>query len=66
MLVYYGLKAMYKLPFMKLIDGSYGEIVALYESFARLKQQVQRTTPNWDDLEQRTLSKFYANPLASV
>jgi 2-dehydropantoate 2-reductase len=57
-IVYYGLKIIHKLPFMKLVDGSFSEIAALFDSFAKLKQQLNIATPNWDDLEKRAISKF--------
>ncbi|WP_364145255.1 hypothetical protein [Paenibacillus sp. LPE1-1-1.1] len=56
--VYYGLKIIHNLPFMKLIDGSFGEIAALFDSFNKLKQQLNIATPNWDELEKQAISKF--------
>lgn len=56
--VYYGLKIIHKLPFMKLVDGSFSEIAALFDSFAKLKQQLNIATPNWDEFEKQTISKF--------
>lgn len=56
--VYYGLKILHRFPFMKLVDGSFGEIAALFDSFAQLKQQADIATPNWDDLEKRAITKF--------
>lgn len=55
---YYGLKIIHKLPFMKLVDGSFGEIAALFESFEALKQQANIETPNWDQFKHRAISKF--------
>lgn len=55
---YYGLKIIHKLPFMSLIDGSFSEIAALFDSFRKLKYQVDVATPHWDELEKRTMSKF--------
>ncbi|MNI54973.1 hypothetical protein D3C73_1098960 [compost metagenome] len=57
-ITYLGLSFIHKLPFMKLVDGSFSEIAALYDSFDQLKQQVKVATPHWDDLEKRTMSKF--------
>jgi 2-dehydropantoate 2-reductase len=37
--VYYGLKIYHKLPFMKLVDGSFSEIAALYDSFCHTRIQ---------------------------
>lgn len=56
--VYYGLKIYHKLPFANLVDGSFSEIAALFESFGKLKQQSNLATPNWDEFEQRTMAKF--------
>lgn len=57
-ILYYALKIIHKLPFMRLIDGSFSEIAALFDSFRELKNQVHVTTPHWDELEKRTMSKF--------
>jgi 2-dehydropantoate 2-reductase len=59
--VYYGLKIMHKLPFMKLMNGSYSEIAALFDSFDKLKQQLNIRTPHWDELEKQAISKFISN-----
>ncbi|WP_339315994.1 2-dehydropantoate 2-reductase N-terminal domain-containing protein [Paenibacillus sp. FSL R10-2734] len=59
--VYYGLKIIHKLPFMKLVDGSFSEIVALFDSFDILKQQANIATPHWDQLKQQAISKYNAN-----
>lgn len=59
--VYYGLRIIHKLPFMKLVDGSFSEIAALFDSFDILKQQANITTPNWDQLKKQAFSKFNAN-----
>ncbi|CAM3085210.1 ketopantoate reductase family protein [Paenibacillus lupini] len=56
--VYYGLKMIHKLPFMKLIDGSFHEIAALFESFNKLKSQTNVATPHWDEMEKQAMSKF--------
>jgi 2-dehydropantoate 2-reductase len=56
--VYYGLKILHNLPFMKLVEGSFGEIAALYDSFDKLKQKSNISTPNWDELEKQSTSKF--------
>jgi 2-dehydropantoate 2-reductase len=58
---YYGLKIIHKLPFMKLVDGSFSEIVALFDSFAKLKQQVNIATPHWDELEKQVISKYVSH-----
>ncbi|GIO16591.1 2-dehydropantoate 2-reductase [Cohnella xylanilytica] len=55
---YSGLKIIHKLPFMKLIDGSFSEIAALYDSFGKLKHQTNVATPHWDEFEKRTMAKF--------
>jgi 2-dehydropantoate 2-reductase len=59
--VYIGLKIIHNLPFMKLIDGSFSEIAALFDSFDKLKQQSDIETPNWDDLKKQAISKYIAN-----
>ncbi|MGN7359898.1 MULTISPECIES: ketopantoate reductase family protein [unclassified Paenibacillus] len=53
-----GLTFIHKLPFMKLIDGSFSEIAALFDSFNKLKKNIQISTPYWDELERQTMSKF--------
>ncbi|MNO63712.1 2-dehydropantoate 2-reductase [compost metagenome] len=58
--VYYGLKIIHKLPFMKLVDGSFSEIVAMFDSFDILKQQANLATPHWDQLKKQAISKFNA------
>ncbi|GMA63052.1 ketopantoate reductase family protein [Alicyclobacillus fastidiosus] len=45
-------------PFVKLVDGSFGEIVALYDSFDKLKQKSTLLTANWDKLKKQSTSKF--------
>ncbi|WP_342774736.1 hypothetical protein [Paenibacillus dokdonensis] len=57
-ITYLGLIFVHKLSFMKLIDGSFSEIAALFESFKKLKKHINIETPNWDELEKRTMSKF--------
>ena len=59
--VYYGLKIMHKLPFMQLMNGSYSEIAALFDSFDLLKQRLNIATPHWDELEKQALTKFKSN-----
>ncbi|OCT15910.1 2-dehydropantoate 2-reductase [Paenibacillus pectinilyticus] len=56
--VYLGLKLYHRLPFAKLVDGSYAEIVALLDSFDPLKRQAMLPMPNWDELEQQSVAKF--------
>ncbi|WP_405112808.1 2-dehydropantoate 2-reductase N-terminal domain-containing protein [Paenibacillus sp. FSL K6-1217] len=53
-----GLRWVHKLPFMKLIDGSFSEIAALYQAFEPLQQQANLSTPAWDDLKQQTMRKY--------
>ncbi|MEK4328603.1 2-dehydropantoate 2-reductase N-terminal domain-containing protein [Paenibacillus sp. FSL R7-0297] len=57
-LVYQGMKMVHKLPFMKLVDGSFSEISALYQAFEPLKQQAGLPTPAWDDFKQQTFTKY--------
>ncbi|MFB9324713.1 ketopantoate reductase family protein [Paenibacillus aurantiacus] len=57
-LLYYGLAITHKLPFMKLVDGSFSEIAALFGSFNKLKNQTTAATPHWDELEKRAMAKF--------
>lgn len=59
--VYYSLTIIHKLPFMKLVDGSFSEIAALFNSFDILKQQANIATPHWDQLKKQAFSKFNAN-----
>lgn len=59
--VYYGLKIIHKLTFMKLVDGSFSEIAALFDSFDILKQQANIATPHWDQLQKQAISKYNAN-----
>ena len=57
-LAYYALKIYHQLPFANLVDGSFGEIAALFETFDKLKQQSNMETPHWDEIEKRVMSKF--------
>jgi 2-dehydropantoate 2-reductase len=57
-LVYQGMKYVHKLPFMKLVDGSFSEIAALYQAFEPFKQQANLPTPAWDDFKQQTFTKY--------
>ncbi|MWV46754.1 ketopantoate reductase family protein [Paenibacillus sp. HJL G12] len=57
-ITYLGLIIVHKLSFMKLIDGSFSEIAALFDSFKKLKKHITIATPHWDELEKRTMSKF--------
>lgn len=59
--VYYGLKIIHNLSFMKWIEGSFSEIAALYDSFDKLKQQLNIATPHWDELGKQAISKFISN-----
>lgn len=43
---------------MKLIDGSFSEIAALYQAFEPLMQQARLSTPAWDDFKQQTMRKY--------
>ncbi|QUL57859.1 ketopantoate reductase family protein [Paenibacillus tritici] len=56
-LVYQGLKIVHRLPFMKLIDGTFGELSALYRAFESVQQQAGLPTPAWDDLKQQAFRK---------
>ncbi|ANE45208.1 2-dehydropantoate 2-reductase [Paenibacillus swuensis] len=57
-LVYYGFKILHRMPFMKSMEGFFGEIMAIYESFESLKRASGIATPNWDELEKRSTLKF--------
>ncbi|MEC0372359.1 2-dehydropantoate 2-reductase N-terminal domain-containing protein [Paenibacillus chibensis] len=57
-ITYMGLIIVHNLPFMKLIDGSFSEIAALFDSFKKLKKHINIATPYWDEMEKRTMSKF--------
>jgi 2-dehydropantoate 2-reductase len=59
--VYYGLKILHKLPFMKLVDGSFSETAALFDAFDKLKRQSNIVTPNWDEFEKQAISKFISS-----
>lgn len=56
--VYFGLKMFYKLPINKLIEGSFSEIKALYDSFDELKKELAMPTPNWDELKRQATDKY--------
>ncbi|MEC0241614.1 2-dehydropantoate 2-reductase N-terminal domain-containing protein [Paenibacillus dokdonensis] len=60
-ITYLGLITIHKLSFMKLIDGSFSEIAALFESFKKMKNHINIETPFWDELEKRTMSKFVSS-----
>lgn len=57
-LVYHGLKVYHKLPMNKLIDGSFSEIVELFETLEGLKKEANISTPNLDDLKVRSIAKY--------
>lgn len=57
-LSYHGLKIFHKLPMTNLMEGSFGEIKALYDTFDELKQEAKISTPNLDDLQKRSTSKY--------
>lgn len=57
-MLYQGMKFVHKLPFMKLVDGSFSEISALYQAFEPLKRQAGISTPAWDDFKQQTFTKY--------
>lgn len=59
--VYYGLKIIHNIPFMKLMDEPFSEIASLFDSFDKLKQQLNIATPNWDELENQAISKFISS-----
>ena len=56
--VYHGLKIFHKLPMNQLIEGSFSEIEALYETIDELKKEANILTPNWDDLKNRSTAKY--------
>ncbi|KAB8126151.1 ketopantoate reductase family protein [Gracilibacillus oryzae] len=55
---YHGLKIFHKLPMIKLFEGSFSEMEALYEKFDEMKEQANISTPNWDDLKKRSMAKY--------
>lgn len=57
-LVYHGLKIYHKLPVNKLIDGSFSEIIELFETLEELKKEANISTPNLDDLKERSIAKY--------
>ncbi|UKS27853.1 ketopantoate reductase family protein [Paenibacillus sp. HWE-109] len=57
-LAYLALKLYHHLPFAKWVDGSFAEILALYDSFEPLKDQSTVATPQWDDLKKRAVARF--------
>ncbi|CAM4395533.1 2-dehydropantoate 2-reductase [Paenibacillus endophyticus] len=61
--LYYGLKMYHHLPFIKWVDGSFSEIAALYDTFDKLKQQANISTPNWNAFEKRATAKFSSHNL---
>lgn len=56
--VYYGLRIFHKLSINKLIEGSFSEIEALYETFDELKEAANISTPNWDALKKISTNKY--------
>ncbi len=58
LLAYWVLKLYHALPVSNLINGSFGEIMALSSAFNELRQGVNIPTPNLDALEKRAASKF--------
>jgi 2-dehydropantoate 2-reductase len=57
-MTYYGLKFYHKLPLTKIVDGSFEEILALYEAFDILKEQANISTPHWDSLQKQVTNKY--------
>lgn len=52
-LTYYGLKILYKLPMVQLVDGSMDEMRALYKVFDELKKEANILTPYWDGIQRK-------------
>ena len=59
-LVYSSLGFIHKFRFMKLVDGSFSEISALYDSFEALQQQAKLPAPAWDNLRKQAAPKYAA------
>ncbi|WNS45342.1 2-dehydropantoate 2-reductase N-terminal domain-containing protein [Paenibacillus sp. MMS20-IR301] len=57
---YHGLRLIHKLPFMKLIDGSFSEIEALLHSFEGLKKKAKLPAPAWDHFRKETSARYTA------
>jgi len=55
--VVFGLKLYHRLPMAKLVDGSFDEILALFEDFEKLRRKSGLKMPNWDDLRLRSVAK---------
>lgn len=53
-----GMRFVHKLPFMKLVDGSFSEIYAMFNAFDALKQQAKLPTPTWDSVQRETAAKY--------
>ncbi|MDQ8094646.1 ketopantoate reductase family protein [Bacillus amyloliquefaciens] len=56
--VYHGLRIFHKLQMAKFFECSFSEIIALYETFDELKKEANISTPNLDDLQKRSTSKY--------
>ncbi|MPQ27432.1 ketopantoate reductase family protein [Bacillus paralicheniformis] len=53
LMAYIAIKIYDMLPFSKLVDGSFGEMAALYDTFSQLKRKANIPTYHWDDLEKQ-------------
>lgn len=55
---YHGLKIFYKVPINKLIEGSFNEIQALYDTFDEMRRGQNISIPNWDELQRKSNEKY--------
>lgn len=52
------LRKFHKLPMTNLMESSFSEIKALYDTFDELKKEAKISTPDLDDLQKRSTSKY--------
>lgn len=57
-LYYLLMKIYFKLPMNKFVSGGFDEIVALYNDFEKLKNNVNINMNNWNNLEKEALNKY--------
>ena len=57
-LYYILIKIYFKLPMNKFVSGGFDEIVALYNDFEKLKNNVNINMNNWNNLEKEALNKY--------
>lgn len=57
-LYYLLMKIYFKLPMNKFVSGGFDEIVALYNDFEKLKNNVNINMNNWNNIEKEALNKY--------